>query len=57
MRLTVIPLALSGYNAILISTIVDNGRVLHFRQKGYNAILISTIVDNGYSYAIPQYWL
>ena len=34
-----------GYNAILISTIVDVRRLLLASAGGYNAILISTIVD------------
>ena len=34
-----------GYNAILISTIVDPVRSRAQKAKGYNAILISTIVD------------
>ena len=34
-----------GYNAILISTIVDLKRKDTVAQEGYNAILISTIVD------------
>ena len=37
-----------GYNAILISTIVDVNKFLLVRI-GYNAILISTIVDSGFS--------
>ena len=34
-----------GYNAILISTIVDKSSCLCSPIGGYNAILISTIVD------------
>ena len=35
----------NGYNAILISTIVDRGQPATLTLPGYNAILISTIVD------------
>ena len=35
----------TGYNAILISTIVDESCFIHCFKNGYNAILISTIVD------------
>ena len=35
----------AGYNAILISTIVDPAARKMFTKAGYNAILISTIVD------------
>ena len=38
---------ISGYNAILISTIVDSAYSLASCKDGYNAILISTIVDFG----------
>ena len=36
---------ISGYNAILISTIVDYFPEFQHLGEGYNAILISTIVD------------
>ena len=36
---------MGGYNAILISTIVDRS-LNALASFGYNAILISTIVDN-----------
>ena len=37
---------ISGYNAILISTIVDYFCIVERKKQGYNAILISTIVDD-----------
>ena len=36
----------AGYNAIIISTIVDNAEKTTISEKGYNDIIISTIVDN-----------
>ena len=34
-----------GYNAIIISTIVDTESISPCVNEGYNAIIISTIVD------------
>ena len=36
---------MSGYNAIIISTIVDR-EAIRINEEGYNAIIISTIVDS-----------
>ena len=44
MRALEMPTTRDGYNAILISTIVDK-HLLGVNPHGYNAILISTIVD------------
>ena len=39
-------LHLHGYNASIISTIVDCGGLFSFLVLGYNASIISTIVDS-----------
>ena len=36
---------MKGYNAFIISTIVDLGKVNDTGNTGYNAFIISTIVD------------